>query len=173
MRSLSANAVLSLNALETGNAFFFLIEITHDDLPAPYRFVNNTEDVVSNGITWTAYPFALTLAVDDGQTQPNVDIEFDNVDRELIDVIRGLVSTPIINLYLVLSNMPDVVELSLTDLELTDISYDLKKISGRLMSGDLLNAPYPCDSYDPAQFPAIFFVLMLGVSLLFPASPFF
>jgi len=156
-RALSANAVLSLNALQTGNAFWFLLSIHHEELDAPYLFVNNTTDVVAFGNLWIAYPFDITLAVDDGQTLPAVEVRFDNVDRELIDVIRGLTSAPTINLYLVLSNAPDTMEMSLTDMTLVDVSYDMQSISGRLVSGDLLNAPYPCDAYDPAQFPAIFF----------------
>ena len=157
MRVLSANAVTSINALESGNAWFYLIEITHPDLPAPYRFVNNTEDVSSMGHVWTRYAFRLTLAIDDGQTLPSAEVAFDNVDRELIEVIRGLASTPTINLYAVLSNAPGVVEMSLTDLQLMDISYDMLTISGRLVAGDLLNAPWPSDSYDSAQFPGIFY----------------
>jgi hypothetical protein len=156
-RAFTSNAVLSLNALETGNAFWFLIQIAHPELPVPYRFVNNTQDVVSNGSTWTAYPFNLTLAVDDGATLPSVEIAFDNVDRTLIDVIRGLTSAPAISIYCVLSNAPNVVEMSLEDMQLIDITFNLQSISGRLISGDLLNAPYPCDSYGPAQFPALFF----------------
>jgi hypothetical protein len=157
VRSLSANAVIQINSLQSGAAWFYLIEITHPELPVPYRFVNNTEDIVALGVVWTRYEFRVTLAIDDGQTLPSAEVEFTNVDRVLIDVIRGLASAPSINLYAVLSMTPDVIEQSLTDMQLMDISYDMQTISGRLVSGDLLNAPYPADSYDPAQFPGIFF----------------
>lgn len=157
MRVFTANALLNFNALESGAAWFYLIEISHPDLEATLRFVNNTEDVESMGWTWVAYPFRLTLAIDDGQTLPSAEVEFDNVDRTLIEVIRGLATTPRVDLYAVLSNATNMVELSLLDLELMDISYDMQTISGRLIGGDLLNAPYPADSYDPSQFPAIFF----------------
>jgi Domain of unknown function (DUF1833) len=157
MRTLSGNAVASINALQTDSAWLYLIEITHPDIVGSYRFVNNTEDVIALGLEWLAYPFRLTLAVDDGQTLPSAEVEFDNVDRALIDVIRGLTSAPTINLYAVMSTTPYTVEMSLTDLQLMDIAYDVQSISGRLVSGDLLNAPYPADSYEPAQFPAIFF----------------
>jgi hypothetical protein len=156
VRTLSGQAVASLNALQTGSAWFFLISIHHPELPTPYLFVNNTQNVVALGNLWTAYPFELTLAVDDGQTIPSVEVKFDNVDRMLIEVIRGLPSAPSINLYLVLSTQPDVIEMRLEDLQIIDISYDMQSISGRLISGDLLNAPYPADSYDPAQFPSVF-----------------
>jgi hypothetical protein len=156
-RTLTANAVVSLNALETDNAFWILVTVDHPELGAPYRYVNNTQNVTSNGNEFVGYPFEITLAVDDGETLPSVEVKFDNVDRELMEVIRGLTSAPRITLQLVLSNAPDVVELSLEDLELMDINYDLQSISGRLVSSDLLNAPYPCDAYDPAQFAGLFY----------------
>lgn len=156
-RSFTPNAVRSINSLETGNAFWFLVTIRHDDLPAPYYFVNNTTDVVSQGITYVGYPFELTLAVDDGTTMPAVSITFDNVDRELIELIRTLPSSPRLDLQLVLSNALDTVEMSLTDMELADVQFDLTSITGQLISGDLLNAPYPCDSYEPEQFPNLFY----------------
>lgn len=156
MRALSGQAIVSLNSLQTGAAWFFLVQILHAELTTPYRFVNNTTDITALGAVWTAYPFELTLAVDDGQTNPSVEIKFDNVDRVLIDVIRGLSSAPVINLYLVLSTQPDVIELRLEDMKIMDINFDMHSISGRLISGDLLNAPYPADSYDPAQFPSVF-----------------
>jgi hypothetical protein len=155
-RTLSANAVLALNALQTGNAFWFLVEVTHPDMPAPDRFVNNTTNVIALGQTWNAFPFDITLSVDDGQTQPSVEIRFDNVGRELVDEIRGLPTAPALNLYLVLSNTPDTVEMSLLDLRMVDITYDMQSVSARLVAGDLLNAPYPSDSYGPDQFPSIF-----------------
>ena len=46
-RALSANAVVALNSLQTGAAWFFLIEIAHPDLDATMRFVNNTENVIN------------------------------------------------------------------------------------------------------------------------------
>jgi hypothetical protein len=156
VRALSAQAVLSANSLQTGAAWWFLTEIAHAELAQPYRFVNNTTDVTALGQTWTAFPFDITLAVDDGQTNPSVEVRFDNVDRRLIDVVRGLPSAPAFSLYLVLSTQPDVVEMSLTDMQMIDISFDMRSVSARLVSGDLLNAPYPADSYTPDQFPAVF-----------------
>lgn len=156
-RSFSPTTVKSINSLETGNAFWFLVTIRHPDLPTPYRFVNNTVDVVSNGVTYVAYPFNITLAVDDGQSLPQVAVEFDNVDRELIDVVRGLTSAPLVDLQLILSNAPNIVEMSLIDMSLIDLDFDMQSISGNLISGDLLNASYPSDSYEPAQFPTLFY----------------
>jgi hypothetical protein len=155
-RTLSAQAVLSLNSLSTGAAWFVLVHIQHPELDTPHRFVNNTTDVVALGHTWVGYPFDLTLAVDDGQTNPSVEVRFDNVNRALIEVIRGLPSAPTLDVYVVLSTQPNVIEMSLLDMTIMDITYDMQSISGRLISGDLLNAPWPADSYDPSQFPSVF-----------------
>jgi Domain of unknown function (DUF1833) len=156
VRAFSAQAILSLNALQTGSAWWVLTQISHAELTTPYRFVNNTTDVTALGQTWTAFPFDITFPVDDGATQPSVEVRFDNVDRTLIDVVRGLASAPRFDLYLVLSTQPDVIEMSYTDMQMIDITFDAQSITGRLISGDLLSAPYPADSYTPDQFPALF-----------------
>jgi Domain of unknown function (DUF1833) len=156
VRTLSLQAIASANSPQTGGVWLWLIEVVHPDLDEPYRFVNNTQDVASLGQTWTAFPVQLTLAVDDGQTNPSFEIKFDNVDRTLIDVVRGLTSAPRFNVYLVLYPSPNIAEATFEDMQAIDISFDAQSVSARLVSGDLLNAPYPGDSYTPDQFPAIF-----------------
>lgn len=153
-RNLSENAVKEINALETGEAFLFLLTITHDS--GVIRVVNNNEDVISNGQIFTAYAFEVTLASQDSDSPPLATISFDNVDRMLVDVIRSAAAAPMCNLDLVLSSAPNIIEMSVPDLALRDITYGADKISGTLYVGDILNQRYPADTMTPSSYGGLF-----------------
>ena len=58
-RTVSATLEAAVYEQETNEIFHILLEIAHTDMSATLRFVNNTEDVVSNGDTYTAFPFLI------------------------------------------------------------------------------------------------------------------
>lgn len=158
MRNLSQNTLYSINSLETGEAFLFLVTIRHPDIAdGPIRVVNNTVNIWSNGNEYIAYAFKLSLAIDDGQTLPVISLTIDNIDRKLIEAVRALTSSPEFDLHLVLSSNPNIIEMRLEGMTLIEVEYDAQRITGNLIAGDLLNAPYPSDAITPAQYPGLFY----------------
>lgn len=124
--------------------------------PSTVYLVSNTEDIISNGNTYTAFPVDITLAEEDGEQKTQVFIEFDNVSLDLIGAIRTTTDPIPCEIDVVLASNPDVVEMSIKDLLIRNITYDAKKIRATLMQDDFLNSRFPAGSYTPIDYPGIF-----------------
>jgi len=153
---LSPALIAQLYAQESTDPFLLLATLFHPTFSSPIRLVNNNEDIVSNGQTFTAFPMYIRLPVDDGETAREVAIEFDNVSLELIDELRA-VTTPIeVELQLILASNPDFIQLSFTDLKLRNVSYNKQRISAKLYMDSFLNVELTSEKYGPAQYPGLF-----------------
>ena len=147
-----------INQSTTDVAFFALLTFTSANGADVIRVVNNLEDVVSRGETYTAYPFEIVLPEDtDGQT-PIAKLTIDNVDQSLVKMIREMLDPPTLKVEIVLSNALDVVERTVDFLRLSKVQYNASQISGDLVPFDLLAAPAIDHTYDPIEFPAVFYV---------------
>lgn len=118
---------------------------------------NNLKPIVSRGKEFVAWPFSLTLAVDDGERLPVVKLLIDNVDRRIIETLRIVSEPPEVKLELVVAALPDAVELVIDFLVLTDIEYNATTITGSLQSNNVLSRKYPASRYDPVEFPSLFY----------------
>lgn len=153
--TLSAPALAAAFAQETGEAYLFILEISHPSLSEPIRITNNHEAVVSNGNTYTPLNFEIDIP-DQGEDVPNVTVKIDNVDRVIVDNIRAINSPPTFSLSVVLSSTPDIIEAGPFEMRLSDVEYDAFVVSGRLMFEDILTEPYPAGSFNPPSFPGLF-----------------
>ena len=70
----------SINAPETP---VIMLEITHPDLLDAVRVVNDNQDLISSGSTFTALAFRLTPPDDLSQGAPRAELAVDNVGRDL------------------------------------------------------------------------------------------
>ena len=140
--ALSSTAIQSAQALETPNAWLMLMTIVPAVGDTMY-IVNNTEAITSNGQEYIAYPFAPVLSTDDGEKLPEVSIVIDNVHRDLVEAIRTLLDPPTVTIQLVLSEYPDDVEMTISDLVLRNVTYDQFTIQGKLYTDDLLSSRHP------------------------------
>jgi Domain of unknown function (DUF1833) len=155
-RPLSVSALRAITAQETGEIFLILITITHDDLADPLYFVNNTENIMSRGHEFLGWPFELALPDEREDSLPSVQIRIDNVDRRILEGIRGLLTAPTVLLEIVLASVPDVVEAGPITFTLRGVDYDALVISGSLTPEDVLNEPAMQFSFTPALFPGLF-----------------
>jgi len=147
-RAITSIARRSTQDVETREIWLILMEIDHSSLAEPFYLVNNSEKITVTGtpdIDYLAYPFSVILGNDDGEKLPTVNIEFDNVDRLLIETIRSISDSPDITIKLVLASQPEEVEIEISDLKLREITYDMYKISGILYADDILNQKWPKD----------------------------
>lgn len=144
-RKLSPLAIQSALAQETDEAWLFLLEVKHPDLATPYRWVNNTENIVSKGETFEPFPFSLSLSMDEESHLPEVALSIDNVERALVAVSRSSVIAPEFTIRLILASQPDIYEVEIFGLTLLEVSYDAYSFTGTLYADDLLNTRYPAD----------------------------
>lgn len=139
-----------------------LLAITTIDHPliinGPLRIVQDLQDLVSNGHTYTAFPFQVTLPADTEDGLAKVVLRIDNVDQSIATTIRSLPPTtpPTVQIDLVIASQPDVVEVSLPGMKLRTVSGDMFAIEGecKMDEDDLI--PFPEGSFNPRDFPGIF-----------------
>lgn len=130
-----------------------LLTIDHSSLDAPLLFVNNTENVVSNGETFVAAPFAVTLP-GDGDTIKSAKLTIQNIDQEIGETILALSDAATITIQIVLASTPDVIEREWVDIELFNVSVDAFEVTGEF-SRRQANTRRFCRSMTPDGFPGV------------------
>jgi len=155
-RDVSLTARQALFDQETSEVFLPLLTISHTDMTT-LRFVNNNEDVTSNGNTFSAFSFdiALPSEEDDGSIS-QVEIKIDNVDRKIVQSIRDISSAPDVQLDIVLASDPDTAEAGPFNFTLQQARYDAITVTGTLGYPSVLDEPYPGDVLTPQNHPAAF-----------------
>lgn len=155
MRDLSTQFLTELNSQESGDVIIWLLEATNNSID-PVYLASNTEDIVSNGRTYTAFPFKVTITPDDDDEAPVTRIDFSNIGLDLIERIRSVVDPIRFKLMLVLASDPDSVEVEIPDLIGRSLSYDSKQISYTLTYDDILSVVVPSHIYGPLEFGGLF-----------------
>lgn len=133
-----------------------LLTIDHADLASPIRVCYNNEDITSNGNNFVGTYFNITLPSDNPDIGPKAQLEIDNVSQEIVIAARSISSPASVDIQIVRSTAPDVIEVEYSGLELKNVSYDVSKVSGELTFESFLEEPYPYARFDPARFPGAF-----------------
>ncbi len=154
-RTLSTTALQSMHAQETGEVWLVLLTIGHASLAQPIRVVNNTENIVSRGAVFLAFPFEIVLPGEDPDGITRASLRFDNVERTAIGVIRGLDSPPTVTLEVVLASNPSTVEIAFEGLTLRNVTYDALQIEGELYFESIFTEPITL-TMTPSRFPGLF-----------------
>lgn len=156
MRTISAAARAALYAPQTSQVFLNLLEISHDEMVTPIRLVDNNEDVVSGGNTYTAFPIVVQRPPDQEGTLPRVQLTVTNVTREFIDEVRSIASPFTITISVVMASSPDTVESGPYEFESLSCEYDAQNITFTLGYEALMQEPFPYQIYDPTNYPGLF-----------------
>lgn len=156
MRTLSNPLLAQLYASNSNDPFLVLLTLTHPSFVSTVYLVNNNEDIISNGNTFVAFPMDITIPADDGRTEKNAQIVFDNVSLELIDEIRSVTSPIEVQLQMVLASDPDTVEIELSELKMGNVSYNASTITADLYLDDFLNTDLSNEKYTPTIYPGLF-----------------
>jgi hypothetical protein len=141
----------------SGEEPVYLLEITHPQLAVPVRVVRDTQDLVSNGETFIALPFEISLPDDIEGQLPRAPIRIDNIGRELTQWLdasdggRGAQA----RVMLVMRDDPDVLEYDVT-LDLLNVKQNGAFVTGELGYENTLALPALAASYRPDNTPAIF-----------------
>ena len=156
MRSVSTLMQQAMYASSTKEVVLLLLKISHQNLVAPIRVVNNFEPIVSQGYTWAAYPFEITMPSESDDQIPVMILKIDAVDRQIITVIRSLQGPPEITLDVILAAQPDIAEASVQGFKMKSVSYDNLVVEAELRLEEILSEPFPQHAFTPALFPGLF-----------------
>ena len=157
MSKLSLHAVDQMYRSSSEDPVLMLLHLTFPDA-SEYFYVNNREDIISNGQTYTAFPFDFVLPDDNPDSEPELNITISNVGLELIDSFRGNTQDITAEINMVFASFPDFSEISITDLVVRNISYDARAINITLAYEDILNTTIPSSIYSPTDFPGLYSV---------------
>lgn len=156
-RDVSAAARAALYAGQTGEVFVVLLDVEHPSFVAALRVCSDNRPTVSGGNTYEPFPFDITLPDENEEAPPRVTLRIDNVDRRVVSEIRRIVGAPArVIVRVVLASSPDTVEAGPFEFTLRDVSYDAQAVEGTLMFEDILNEPFPSDTFTPSRFPSLF-----------------
>jgi hypothetical protein len=146
-----------LFASQTGEAFIVLLTLSHPTLANPIRVCSDGQALISNGNTYVAFPFRISLPAEAEGAPPTTELEIDNVDRSIVKAVREATGEPIqISMSVVLASSPNTIEAGPFDFTLRNVEYDASVVRGQLQYEDILNEPYPGDTMTPSRFPGLF-----------------
>lgn len=141
----------------SGEEPLYLLEISHPQLAQPIRVVNDTQDLVSGGHSFTGMGFRVALPDDFAQQMPRAQIAIDNVGRELtqwLEASNGGAGAQV-RMMQVMRDAPDLLEADVT-LDLINVKQNALQVSGDLGFEDTLNQPGLIATYRPDNTPSIF-----------------
>lgn len=158
-RSTSTLFKTMANAGETGEVLLALVTISHSSiLGGPLRFVQNLQNITSNGNVYQAFPFQITLPADGDDGPAKVTLTIDNIDRQIAQTIRSIApsSPPTVQVDLIVASQPDTVELSMPNMTLRNVTGDAFQIEGDLIMDEEDLIPFPEGLFTPQNFPGLF-----------------
>lgn len=151
---LSAALKAQIFGQESADPFLMLLTITTPT--QTYRLANNSRDIVSNGYVFSAFPVKVTLPLDDGQSAREFSIELDNASLLLVRGLRSTTDPIPIQIDMILASMPDVIQMSISDLKIVNTTYDKKKITVKIVLDNFLSVAMTSEAYTPSLYPGMF-----------------
>ena len=153
-RALPAAALAELYSQSTGGLWLVLLTVTHADLPATLRLVNDRASVVSGGDTYSPFPFTMQLPPD-VEDMPRALLTIDAVDLSIITAIRSITSPASVTVEIIRQSAPDTI-LASWILEMRGASYDTQTVTIELHPPPVLEESYPGTEFTPLLFPGVF-----------------
>lgn len=157
-RTLPTSIIQEMNKETSSVLLLALLEISHSAF-ATVRLVNNTEDVISNGDLYQAFPFSVVLPPDTDDSLPFLRVSLSNVTRELVDEARGIAGSSErakASIRLVEFADPDTVLAAWTDYDVRGIKYDQNMFQFQMTVETFLVEPFPGDAMNPTNVPGVF-----------------
>lgn len=156
MRSTSVLFRAAVFAQETKEVILLLLTLSHPDLVTPIRVVNDFQPITSQGWTYAAFPFEITLPWQKEDQIPTMSLKIDNVDRQIVTAVRNLQGLIDAELRVVLASQPDTVELTFEGFQMKQVTYNALTVEGDLRLEELEREPFPQHAFTPALFPGAF-----------------
>jgi len=157
-RTLPSLIVEAMNSQTTGDLFLVTIELSHSQFDT-VRFVNNTENITSNGDVYDKFPFNLTLPPDSEELSPRIRVTIPNAERDLVTEVRTIAGSrekALGTVAFLEAGDPDTILISWTDFEIDNVKYNVEVMTFDLSVEDFANEPFPSQSMTPNHFPGLF-----------------
>lgn len=124
-----------------------LLTLDHSTFVDPFRFVSGDprefETLVSNGLTFQAFPFEISLLSDDDE-EPRAVIRIQNVDDRIGSTVLALPDEAMTAmLQLVMRETPDVIEYEAANMEMVDVEVNAMVVTGRIVLRGATTEPCP------------------------------
>lgn len=150
-------AALRESQKEHGTDPFLVLLTIEVDSPGDWIYiVNNTENIVSRGVTYVGCPFEIALPDINDHTSSDATLTVDNVDPRIWQGIRMLNSAPNTVLEVILASQPDDVMLRTEGLRLREAAATSQSIVGKLVPDTVWQMGFPAHDFDPSQNSGIF-----------------
>lgn len=113
--------------------------------------------VVSGGHEYTFLPIEVTLPNEDESQAPRCSLTMHDVTQYLVPFIRTQLTGPAkVDLNLVLSSTPNVIEAAFSGFLITNVSYNASTVTAELTMVNYDREPFPQHSFSPLYFPGLF-----------------
>lgn len=156
-RILSPAAARSILSCETDEIWMCAMRITHPSI-ATIRIVNDSVEAVRADGIYTPWAFEPILPNDTADANATVTVTMDNVDRDIVKLLRTITGEPPkCTLEVVLASQPDEVELGPFEFSILQGQSDITTLQLSLgYEEDFLNQGVPAQSYNPTSSPGLF-----------------
>jgi hypothetical protein len=155
-RNISTSSREEILASQSDKVFLLMLKISSDELTTPLYFVQNNEDIVSNGNTYKAIEFSANIPTEDNGKVQDSSISISGITRQVTEAIRSIVNAPDVEMFLVRADIPDIVEGGPWYFKLRSISYDVNTITGSLRYETALNRNLSTIKVTNQTFPAVY-----------------
>lgn len=172
-RRVSLNERLAQEAGSTAEIRVVLVEITHPDLPEPIRLsTDNTERLSVDPLyygtrsTWRGanpstepylWVIASTLLPSDKEDVPaGGTLILENLDREMVRLVRSYTDMATISMAVVLASSPDLLEAEYTGMEILSADIDAGEIVLTFSREEIEMEPFPKDRMTRNNNPGLF-----------------
>ncbi|MCQ8781727.1 DUF1833 family protein [Mangrovibrevibacter kandeliae] len=162
---MSAAFLAELFRENSGEVAVMLLTIVHPDLTQTILLSSDNRDMLdfetqargtlSRGKAYGFFPMAPALPEDAEDAAPVVQIALDNVGQEMTDLLQSTTSPAIVTIEVVAASSPDVVEMTLPEMQLTSVDVDAHQVTLSLTVDPLMQEPFPADNFTPASFPSL------------------
>jgi hypothetical protein len=157
MNTLSNAAIAAELAQETEKVFLHLVTIEASG-GATLRFVDNNQNIVSNGQTYAAAGFTIVLPEQASDAPRPCRLAIDNTDLAIFKTIKQAVGQTItVTVCVIMADEPDVYQRGPLKYKLRNVTATKETIEGDVYDFYLSDRKYPKDTYNPDIFEGMFF----------------
>ena len=166
------NARLMQDAEASADLYVALFEINHPSLDAPIRLsTDNTERLSDDPLyygtrsTWrganpVTEPFLWVVAStllpsDEEDTPAAATIVLDNLDKDMVAIVRSFTDIATIHMAVVLASSPSSIEVEYTDLEILSADIDAGEITLSVSREEIENEYFPGGRMTKNVFPGL------------------
>ena len=161
----SVTARTAFNAPVTEEVGVVLAKITHPSLDAPVYLSSDptqrlsTEPLIygtkHGGNDWLFVLMGAVVPDDQKDSPPSARLVFDNVEREVIDQLRSILTPVTIDLFVVMASDPEAVEAQYTGLKGVKASYSAGQITLDISREPFTSEPWPSGRMTYERFPGL------------------